>query len=100
MWLPDAEPDEPECDLARLFQLPDNGHVGAIPITRMPPAILVIVGHALLGERLHLLEGAGGVRLLQRENAYELVAACIVHLVQLVSRAEFRSNRVPKQLHR
>src|SRR5262249_18461462 len=36
-------------------------------VGRMAPAVLVVVGHALLGERLHLAQRAGALRLLQRE---------------------------------
>jgi hypothetical protein len=41
-----------------------NRNVRAVPIGRVPPTVFVIIGHALLGERLHLFQGTGGLRLL------------------------------------
>ena len=66
----------------------------------MAPAVLVVVRHAALGERHHLLERAGALRQLQREDAHQIGAAGIVHLVELVARAELGANRVPEQFHR
>ena len=65
----------------------------------MLPAILVVIGHARFRERFHLLELAGELRLLQRKDAHQLVAAGIVHLVELVAGAEFGADGVPQKLH-
>src|SRR6202035_4099 len=40
-----------------------HAHVGVVLVRRMLPAILVIVGHALLGERFHLLHLPSELRL-------------------------------------
>src|SRR3954447_19619422 len=76
-----------------------HGNVRAVAVGGMLPAVLVVIGHAPLRERLHLLEGAGGLRVLQREDAHQLVAAGIVHLIELVARAELGADRIPQHLH-
>src|SRR5437879_6228168 len=80
-------------------RLAENRNVRAVAIAGMAPAVLVVIGHALLGERLHLLERAGSLRLLERKDAHQLVAPRIVHLVELVPRSELGADRVPKQFH-
>src|SRR6516225_4452388 len=79
--------------------LADKTDIAAVAIGGMQPAVLVIIGHALLGERLHLLERAGTLRLLQLKDADQFVAAGIIHLIELVTRAEFAADRVPQELH-
>src|ERR1700691_3715549 len=71
-----------QCHLTRLPSgFVDQGNILAVPIGRMFPAILVVVGHALRGERFHLLERAVALRLLQLEHADQFVAAGIIHFV-------------------
>ena len=53
----------------------------------------------MLGEAHHLIEGSGATRVEEGLEADHLVAAGVVPLVELVSAAEFRADRVPKQLH-
>src|SRR6185436_10114631 len=65
------------------LRLAEHGNVRAVAVGGMLPAVLVVIGHAPLRERLHVLEGAGGLRVLQREYAHQLVAAGVVHLVEL-----------------
>src|SRR3984885_9542852 len=79
--------------------LADQRNIAAVPVGWVLPAILVVIGHALIGERFHLLELAGELRLLQRENAHQFVAAGIVHLVELMAGAEFGADGVPQELH-
>src|SRR6202007_1199601 len=79
--------------------LPHQTDIAAVAIGRMAPAILVVIGHALIGQRFHGFKRAGALRLLQLEHADELVAAGIVHLVQLVAGAEFGPDRIPEELH-
>src|SRR5262249_7424834 len=79
--------------------LPHQADIAAVAIGGMAPAVLVIIGHALIGERFHLLERTVALRLLQLKHANELVAAGIVHLVKLVASAEFGADRVPQKLH-
>src|SRR3954465_16056428 len=79
--------------------LAEYGNVRAVAVGGMNPAVLVVIGHAPLRERLHLLEGAGGLRVLQREYTHQLVAAGVVHLVEFVTRAEFGTHRIPQHLH-
>ena len=73
--------------------------IGAVVVAVAFPAILVVFGHARIRQRLHAFEGARPLRMLEREQAHELVAARVVHLVEFVSRAELGPDRVPQQLH-
>src|SRR5580704_16502886 len=76
--------------------LTDQRNIRAVLVGRMLPAILVVVGHARFRQRFHLLELPGELRLLQREDAHQLVAAGIVHLIELVAGAEFGADGVPQ----
>src|SRR3984885_5020987 len=79
--------------------LANQRNIAAVLIGRVLPAILVVIGHALLRQRFHLLELAGELRLLQREDAHQLVAARIVHLVELVAGAELGGDPGPQHFH-
>src|ERR1043166_9013908 len=59
------------------------------------PALLVVVGHAGLGERYHLVVGAGALGIEQRLDADVLVVAGVVDLIELVARAERGSHPGP-----
>src|SRR5579863_4312606 len=83
----------------RRLSLADDRHILAVAIRRMLPAVLVVIGHASLDQRFHLLEPSGELRLLQLEHPDELVAAGIVHLVELVAGAELGADGVPQKLH-
>ena len=63
------------------------------------PAVLVVVGHALLGERRHLVEMPVARALPQRLDADVLVVAGVVALVELVASAELGADRIPQELH-
>src|SRR5215469_7911017 len=89
----------PAAGSSKCLYLPHQTDIAAVAIGGMAPAVLVVIGHALIGERFHLLERAGALRLLQLEHADELMAAGIIHLVELVARAEFGADRVPQELH-
>src|SRR5215467_2421030 len=73
--------------------------VGAIVVGGVTPTALVVVRHAAFGEGLHLFERAGSLRLLQSKQADQLVAASVVHFVELVAGAEFATDRIPQELH-
>src|SRR5580765_7827293 len=66
---------------------------------RHRPAVEIVFGHALLGEPLVALRGAGHFRDQERLETDALVVAEVVSLVQLVAAAELRTDRVPHQLH-
>src|SRR5580658_11246334 len=66
---------------------------------RIGPAVLVVVGHAVLGEADHAVEGARRARVPHRLDADVLVVAGVVALVELVARAELGTDRVPQELH-
>src|ERR1700734_805087 len=78
------------------LHLANQRNIAAVLIGRALPAILVVIGHARFRERFHLLELPGELRLLQREDAHQLVAARIVHLVELMAGAEFAADGVPQ----
>src|SRR5262245_14269903 len=77
----------------------EHRYVRIVVIGGVAPAVLVVIGHAALGEGLHLLERAGSLRLLQSKQADQLVAAGIVHLVELVAGAELAADCIPQELH-
>src|SRR5204863_6112444 len=95
---PDKRYGSPRVGAMRLcptLYLLDQRNVARILISGMEPTVLVVIGHALIGQRFHLLERTVALRLLQLEHANELVAAGIVHFVKLVAGAEFGADRVP-----
>src|SRR5262249_31055375 len=60
------------------------------------PAVLVVIGEALIDEAYHLVERAAAARVPHRLDADVLVVAGIVHLVELVAAAELGADRVPQ----
>src|SRR5215467_14929404 len=64
------------------------GHVIRVEPGRSDPAILVVFGEALLGERDHAVERAGAACAPQRLDADVLVIAGVVPLVELVAAAK------------
>src|SRR5947207_4813813 len=92
--------------MSRLAKLRDDGsqpaedrNVVAAVVGGVLPAVLVVVGHAALGQRLHLLEPARSLCLVPRKEANQLMAAGVIHLVELVPRPELAADRVPQELH-
>src|SRR5262249_15421179 len=71
------------------------GHVIRVEPGRSDPAILVVFGEALLGERDHAVERAGATCAPQRLDADVLVIAGVVPLVELVAAAKLGADRVP-----
>src|SRR6476620_4238999 len=63
---------------------------------RTDPPVLVVVGHALLGEPDHLVERAGSACVPHALDADILVVARVVDLVELVPAAELGADRVPR----
>src|ERR1700722_16853048 len=74
---------------------PEVRYVVRIDPGGVGPAVLVVVRHAGIGERDHLVEGAGAARVPHRLDADVLVVAGVVHLVELVAAAELGADRVP-----
>src|SRR5438309_11454889 len=64
---------------------PRIGDVVGVEPGRIAPAVLVVIGQALLGQRDHAIERAGGARVPHRLDADVLVIAGVVHLVELVA---------------
>src|SRR5262249_5437226 len=60
------------------------------------PAVLVVVGHAVLGQPDHAIERARGARIPHRLDADVLVVAGVVALVELVAGAELGADRGPQ----
>src|SRR4030095_63630 len=75
------------------------GDVIRIETGSVAPAVLVVIGQALLGEPDHAVERAARARVPHRLDADVLVVAGVVHLVELVAAAELGAHRVPKKLH-
>src|SRR5215472_14197798 len=75
----------------RLFARIEPGRIG--------PAVLVVVGHAVLGQPDHAVERARGARVPHRLDADVLVVAGVVALVELVAGTELGADRVPQELH-
>src|SRR5262249_26274020 len=75
------------------------GDVVGIEPGRIGPAVFVIFGHTLVGERQHLIERARGARIPQSLDTNILVIAGIVALIELVPPAEFSADRIPQQFH-
>src|SRR5262249_11294426 len=67
--------------------------------SRIGPAVLVVVGHAVLGQPDHAVERTRGARVPHRLDADVLVVAGVVALVELVPGTELGADRVPQQLH-
>src|SRR6188768_2060443 len=63
------------------------------------PALLVVVGHAGIGERDHAVVGAGAPGVEQRLNADVFVITRVVDLIELMPSAELGADRIPQQLH-
>src|SRR3954454_20411011 len=63
------------------------------------PALLVIIGETLVGERDHPVIGARAARIEQRLDADVLVVAGVVDFVELVPAAELGPDRIPQELH-
>src|SRR5262245_2889246 len=74
-------------------------HVLGVEPGRVAPTLLVVVGHALLGQRHHPVERARAARVPHALDADVLVVAGVVDLVELVAAAELGPDRVPQQLH-
>src|SRR5262245_28054247 len=66
---------------------------------RIPPAGLVVIGEAAIGERNHAVQGPRAARMPQRLDADVLVVAGVVGLIEPVAAGEFRADRVPQELH-
>ena len=86
-----------------------GGGVGSLtadtaPITLGPgvvePAGRVVVGHALVDERLHGFEVRALLRSGQRLEPDVVPPSGVVHLVQLVPATELCADAVPQELHR
>src|SRR5580692_797857 len=92
-WTADPAPGGPAVGLQALV---DDRNILAVPIGRIYPAVLVVIGHALVDQPFHFFEPSGELRLLQLEDPNELVAAGIVHLVELVTGAELGADGVPQ----
>src|SRR5581483_5347797 len=60
---------------AQPIRQPRIGNIARVEPRRIGPAVLVILGHTLLGERRHLVERAGAARIPQRLDADVLVIA-------------------------
>src|SRR5580704_13146395 len=84
---------------AELARQPRIGHVVWIEPRRIGPAVFVVFGHALIGERRHLLHDAGASRAPQRLDTDIFVVTGVVALVEFVAAAEFRADGIPKELH-
>src|SRR5438477_5060131 len=76
----------------RLLRQTGIGHIVRIEPSRIGPAVFVVFGHALVGERRHLLERAGRARIPQRLDADILVVAGVIALVKLMTSAEFGAD--------
>ena len=61
--------------------------------------MLVVVGHALLGECLERSGRAVALGELQREEPDQLVVPGVVQLVELVAGTELGADRIPEKLH-
>src|SRR5207249_12075007 len=62
------------------------------------PIFLVIFAEALVRQRDHAVERAGGPRIPHCLDADIFVIAGVIHLVELVAAAEFGPDRVPQEL--
>src|ERR1043166_5206311 len=66
---------------------------------RVPPAVLVVIGEARIGEPDHAVHGSGAARMPQRLDADVLVVARVVRLVEAMAARELGADRVPQELH-
>src|SRR5215468_3348479 len=74
-------------------------HIIRIEPGSADPAVLVIFGEALLGERNHTVERARAARTPHRLDANVLVVAGVVPLIELMTPAELGADRIPQELH-
>src|SRR3954466_7184468 len=66
-----------------------EGNIVGVEPGLVGPTVLVVVGHALIGECDHLVEGAGATGIEHALDADVFVVAGVVHLIELVPAAEF-----------
>src|SRR5215467_5871459 len=66
---------------------------------RISPAVLVVIGETLVGERDHAVQGSRAARMPQGLDANVLMVAGVVGFIQAVTATELGADCIPQELH-